>query len=77
MLILVLGSAEMFVGVLESPGIWTSRSIFLIISIPELSRYTLITTTDYTLLTYSVSVNSMSFHYSTAFIENVCILSCI
>ena len=29
-----------FVEVLESPGIWTYRSMFLIISVRECSRYT-------------------------------------
>jgi len=31
---------EVFVEVLETPGIWTYRSIFLIIIIQEFSRYT-------------------------------------
>jgi len=35
-----LESPGIFVEVLESPGIWTNRSIFLIISIQEFSRYT-------------------------------------
>ena len=69
-----------FVELLESPGIWTYRSIFLIISIQEFSRYTSsemlsLTTTDYTLLTYSVYVISMSVHCGAAFIENMCTFS--
>ena len=35
-----LESPVLFVEFLESPGIWTYRSIFLIISIQEFSRYT-------------------------------------
>jgi len=35
-----LESPGIFVEVLESPGIWTYRSMFLIISIQEFSRYT-------------------------------------
>ena len=35
-----LESPGIFVEVLESPGIWTYRSIFLIISIHEFSHYT-------------------------------------
>jgi len=35
-----LESPGIFVEVLESPGIWTHRSIFLIISIQEFSHYT-------------------------------------
>jgi len=64
----------------ERPGIWTYRSIFLIISIAEFSCCTsfemtsLTTTTDWTLLTYSVCVISMSVNCNTAFIENMCIL---
>ena len=38
--ILGLESHKFFVEVLESPGIWTYRSIFLIISIQEFSCYT-------------------------------------
>ena len=34
-----LESPGIFVGVLESPGIWTYRSIFLVISIHEFSHY--------------------------------------
>ena len=35
-----LQSPGIFVEVLESPGIWTYRSIFLIISVQEFSHYT-------------------------------------
>ena len=35
-----LESPGFFVEVLESPGFWTYRSIFLIISVQEFSRYT-------------------------------------
>ena len=69
----------LFAEILESPGIWTYRSIFLIKRVQEISRYTssemsnLITTTNCMLLTYSVCVSSMSVHCSAALIENMCI----
>ena len=75
-------SLEIFVEVFDSPGFWTYWSIFLITSIQEFDHYTSsemtsLTTTHCTLLTYSVCVISMSVHCSTAFIENMCILSCV
>ena len=53
-----LESPGIFVEVLESPGIWTYRSIFLIISIHEFSRYT-----SSKIWVYLLSVKSLWIHW--------------